>query len=84
MTYYILIFISKGLIKRVRPGSSISVWNDPWLPTTSPRPATKNLHDNYSDLTVDSLIDPTSRTWNSQALRLLVDPQDVKIIESIP
>ena len=76
--------VSKGLIKRVGPGSSISVWNDPWLPTTRPRPATKNLHDNYPDLTVDSLIDPTSRTWNSQALWVLVDPQDAKIIESIP
>ena len=30
------------------------------------------------------LIDSTSRTWNSQALRNLVDPQDVKIIENIP
>ena len=84
MTYYILIFISKGLIKRVRPGSSISVWNDPWLPTTRPRPANKKQHDFYPDLTVDSLINSTSRTWNLQVIRDLVDPQDAKIIESIP
>ncbi|XP_056848447.1 uncharacterized protein LOC130498828 [Raphanus sativus] len=76
--------VSKGLIKRVGTGSSISVWNDPWIPSTRPRPANKNLHITYPDLTVDSLIDSTSRTWNSQALRTLVDPQDVKIIESIP
>ena len=34
----------------------------------------------YPDFRVDSI----SRTWNSQALRTLVDPHDVKIIESIP
>ena len=33
---------------------------------------------------MDSLIDPTSRIWNSQALRTLVNPQDVQIIEIIP
>jgi len=33
---------------------------------------------------VESLIDSSSRTWNSQAIRFLVDPQDAKIIESIP
>ena len=76
--------VSKGLIKRVGTGSSISVWNDPWLPTTRPRPANKNQHNLYSDLTVDSLIDPHLRRWNSQAIRALVDPQDVKLIESIP
>ena len=76
--------VSKGLIKRVGSGSSISVWNDPWLPTTRPRPANKNQHIFDPNLTVDSLIDSTSRTWNSHALRALMDPQDVKIIESIP
>ena len=64
--------------------SYISVWNDLWLPSTRSRPANKNQHNLYSDLTVDSLIDVTSKTWNSQAIRTLVDPQDAKIIESIP
>ena len=65
-------------------GSSISVWNDPWLPSTRPRPANKNQHNLYPDLTVDFLINITSRTWNLQVIRTLVDPQDVKLIESIP
>ena len=65
-------------------GSSISVWNDLWLPTTRPRPANKNQHNLYPDLTVESLIDSTSRTWNTEAIRALVDPQDAKLIESIP
>ena len=33
---------------------------------------------------MDALIDGTSRSWNLQVIRTLVDPQDVKIIESIP
>ena len=76
--------VSKGLIKRVRICSSISVWNDPWIPTTRPRPANKNLHNSYPDLTVDSLINLESQTRNLQAIRALVDPHDAKIIESIP
>ena len=78
--------VSKGLIKSVGSRSSISVWNDPWLPTTRPRPANNNqLTSNLNpDLTVDYFIDPTSRTWNSQAIRSMVDAQDAKIIESIP
>ena len=75
--------VSKGLIKMVGSGSSIYVWTDQWLPTTRPRPTIKNQHNYYPDLTVDSLIDSTSRTLNSQALRALVDLHHVKIIESI-
>ena len=76
--------VSKRLIKRVGTGSSISVWNDPWIPTTRPRPANKNLHNSHPYITVDSLINSKSRTWNLQAIRTLVDPHDAKIIESIP
>ena len=76
--------VCKGLIKRVGTGSSISVWNDPWIPATRPRPANKNLHNSYPDLTVDSLINLESRTWNLEAIRVLVDHHDAQIIESIP
>ena len=53
--------VSKWLIKRVGLRSYISVWNDLWLPSTRSRPANKNQHNLYSDLTVDSLIDVTSK-----------------------
>ena len=76
--------VCKGLIKRVRTCSSISVWNDPWIPATRPRSANKNLHNSYPDRTVDSLINLESRTWNLEAIKALVDPHDAQIIESIP
>ena len=76
--------VCNGLIKKVGTGSSISVWNDPWIPATRPRLANKNLQNSYPDLTVDFLINSESRTWNLQAIRALVDPHDVNIIESIP
>ena len=76
--------VSKWLIKRVGSGSSISLWNDPWLPTTRPRPSNKNQHNLYPNLIVDSLVNSTSRTWNLQAIRVLVDPQFAKLVESIP
>ena len=76
--------VSKRLIKRVGTESSISVWNDFWLPSTRLRPGNKNQHNLYPELTMDALIDGTSRSWNLQVIRTLVDSQDVKIIESIP
>ena len=76
--------VSKRLIKWVGTCSSISAWNDSWISTTRLRPANKNLHNIYPDTIVDSLLNSESRIWNFQAIQVLVDPQDVKIIESIP
>lgn len=36
------------------------------------------------DLTLDSLINANSRTWNLQAIQMLIDPHDVKTIKSLP
>ena len=76
--------VSKGLIKMVESGSSISLWNDHWLPSTLLGITNKNQHNLYPELTVDSLIDGIFRTWNLQVIWTMADPQDMKIIESTP
>ena len=38
----------------------------------------------YMDLTLDSLINANSRTWNLQAIQMLIDPHDVKTIKILP
>lgn len=76
--------VRKVLIKKVGSWSSISVRIDPWLPTIRPRPGNSNQQNLFCHLTMDSLINVTSRTWNSQAIRLVVDPNDAKIIGNIP
>ncbi|XP_023634340.1 uncharacterized protein LOC111829476 [Capsella rubella] len=78
--------VSKGLIKGVGTGESISVWNDPWLPAQYPRPATRNssLAEPLTNLSVNQLIDTQTGSWKVQLLQALFDPEDVPIISAIP
>ncbi|KAL9840135.1 hypothetical protein AtNW77_Chr2g0224951 [Arabidopsis thaliana] len=63
--------VNKGLIKRVGSGESISVWEDPWIPTQFPRPALKNGYAFDPSLKVKSLIDSRTNFWNIDLLQEL-------------
>ena len=52
--------------------------------TPGSHPLVRDQQTKINITTVNSLIDETSRTWNSQVIMTLVDPQDVQIIGSIP
>ncbi|CAA7018881.1 unnamed protein product [Microthlaspi erraticum] len=76
--------VNKGLIKRVGSGNSISVWEDPWIPASRPRPATGHGANFYPHLWVSELMTPGTSTWNLPLLHQLFDSEDVPIILGIP
>lgn len=77
--------VKKGLIKRVGTGSSISVWNDPWIPAQRPRSAIQKLQNQYLNplLKVEDLINPVDLSWNLDLLNAYVHKDDVSIIRSL-
>ncbi|KAG7579374.1 Reverse transcriptase zinc-binding domain [Arabidopsis thaliana x Arabidopsis arenosa] len=75
--------VNKGLIKRVGSGTSISVWEDPWIPAQFPRPAKSNGSVADPSLKVNDLIDRRTNFWNIDLLRAFFDPEDVALISAI-
>ncbi|CAA7051624.1 unnamed protein product [Microthlaspi erraticum] len=76
--------VQKGLIKRVGSGFSISVWEDPWIPAPSPRPAAEPGISFFPHLRVSELFSPGTATWNLPLLNQLFDSMDVPLILGIP
>lgn len=74
----------KGLAWRVGNGSSISVWNDVWVPRTDgySKPTGSSAADH--DLRVCDLIDMENMSWNSETLANIFDTETVTAILSIP
>ena len=72
-----------GLIKRVGDGSSISVWNDMWIPgTTTMKPMLRP--ENTVIENVSELIDQENWTWNQQLVRDTFILTDANAILNIP
>ena len=75
--------LQAGLVKRVGDGSSISIWEDKWIPSTikmSPLlcPANTMVQ------TVNELIDPLSWTWRTEQVREIFITPDAAAILNIP
>lgn len=77
--------VNKWLIKRVGTSSTVSVWNDLWIPAPRPRSATPKLQNQYLNplLKVDDLINPVNLSWNLDLLKFYIHPDDVSVIQSI-
>ena len=74
----------KGAKWRVGNGESIGVWLDAWLPYNDhPRICSPTV-EVFEESRVADLIDPSTKQWDSSLLRGLFNPQEVKMIQSIP
>jgi hypothetical protein len=75
--------LKKGLIKRVGDGSSIRIWEDPWIPMKqSMRPLVRDSESEF--LMVRELIDENLCRWDLEKLEENFEPIDVKAICAIP
>ena len=75
--------LKTSLISRVGDGSTISVWEDKWIPgtitmTPNPRPTNTNIE------RVSDLIDTRSWSWKIDLIRDTFTAQDVAAILNIP
>ncbi|KAE8767807.1 Alanyl-tRNA synthetase [Hordeum vulgare] len=71
-----------GLIKRVGAGSTISIWDDCWIPSL---PAMKPARsDNHKLRQVSELIDPYTGTWNIDLVRQVFPTVEADAILNIP
>lgn len=71
---------------QIGSGTSIRVWNDPWLPFPTPHariPRTDAIIID-EELNVDSLMLPFSRAWNSPLIQQLFCSEDAAAILSLP
>lgn len=75
--------LSTGLLKRVGSGTSVSIWEDKWIPCT--RSLTPIAHIGNAHLhRVSDLIDAETWIWKSQVIRENFIPPDVDVILNIP
>jgi hypothetical protein len=75
--------LKQGLIRRIGTGEDTYIWNMNWLPRDGLlRPV--RCASNEPPTRVCELIDPTSVSWDIQALQSHFIPMDLELILSIP
>ena len=59
------------------------MWEDPWIPTTSARPARSAVPVLHPNTRVSDLIDQESKEWDIRLLEDYVAPADIPFIRSL-
>lgn len=72
-----------GLIKRIGDGTTVSIWDDKWIPNTLKMTPVARLGDAQISL-VSDLIDSENWTWKSDLVKASFIPPDADAILNIP
>ncbi|WVZ48964.1 hypothetical protein U9M48_000349 [Paspalum notatum var. saurae] len=74
--------VKKGLIWRIRDGSSLNIWKDAWVPRSWSRQVITPR--GHSVLTrVSNLIDPSTGTWDEELVKEIFWEEDAELILSL-
>lgn len=75
--------VKNGAIKRIGDGTSIKIWEDPWIPRNwDRRPFTRQ--GNAIITTVDELINPITASWDDQLVKSIFWASDAALILALP
>ncbi|XP_033141159.1 uncharacterized protein LOC117131994 [Brassica rapa] len=74
--------ITKGVRFVIGSGNMIDTWNDPWLPTTPPRPLAP-LSDQTGNGKVSDFIRQDQKEWNEELVRNTMNHDDAEEILAI-
>ena len=73
--------LKSGLRKQVGDGTTIAIWKDGWLKTSSGKISTPKPHNCPVDKVSDLIHD---HKWNSGIINSLFSPEETKLITAIP
>lgn len=76
--------VQKGCRWQVGNGDSIRLWFDKWLPTPSSFRLTSPPIGLRIDANVNSIINPSSNSWQADVIRQAFSPDDATTILGIP
>ncbi|KAG7543468.1 Reverse transcriptase domain [Arabidopsis thaliana x Arabidopsis arenosa] len=73
--------LQKGLQVRIGNGTNTRVWEDPWLPTLPPRPASGPIID--ANMTVSDLWLTNKREWDPMVFEGVLNPEDQHLAKQL-
>jgi hypothetical protein len=76
--------VKRGLRWRIGNGTSINVWNQPWLRDEKQLFLTTNMGAGQEAMTVSDLVNHEDGTWKTHVVQQLFNPRDVAEILKIP
>ena len=76
--------LQQGARWQVGNGEKIRIWQPHWLPRKHPPLVISSPIDSLQNATMDLLIDPSSRQWNTEAVEGLFVPKEAEMIKNMP